>query len=283
MLLLQLKQITFMESTLQKLEEIKKHGYRLDFGQTLEQAFENYKKIALLAGAVILLIVVIMIVVWGSIVGILVGAGSFMETMTEMQADSLSSTAIMVNLFVGVVATALVTPLYAGLLKIAHHAETFKDYNFSTAFDHYKSSAFKEIVLGTVVVTLFAQGLTLIAQLLGSFTEFGEALWFKFLAGLIAVFISYMTFLMVPLIIFGNLKASQAISGSFVLVGKRFWTILLLLVVCFICAMFGIIGLCIGIFFTLPIMYSIQYTIYRSAMGVDEEDELDQIGFNTEE
>jgi len=203
--------------------------------------------------------------------------------MTDIGQDALSPNAIIITLFSGVVIPSLIAPLSAGLLKMAHLAESNKSFDFSTAFDHYKSTAFKDIVLATFVVTLFAQVLALGIQLAGSIFVPEDETWFKFFASIIGGIVSLLTFLAVPLIIFGNLNATQAISGSVTLVSKRFWTILFLLIVALIFALLGLIGLCIGIIFTMPLIYSVQYIIYRTALPVIEVDEMDEIGMSSNE
>ena len=100
-----------------------------------------------------------------------------------------------------------------------------------------------------------------------------------FLSFVINVSIGLLTLLTIPLIIFGNLSATAAIKGSITLVKKRFLVILLLLIVGFVGAfIIGIIALCIGIFFTLPFIYSLEYIIYRNAMSIEDINELDEIG-----
>ena len=43
-----------MNTTKDKIEKISTNGYELDFGTVFENAFENYKKIALYAGLMLL-------------------------------------------------------------------------------------------------------------------------------------------------------------------------------------------------------------------------------------
>ena len=47
-----------METTVEKLNEIKQFGYPLDFGDVFSQSFENYKKIALIVGSIILVLII---------------------------------------------------------------------------------------------------------------------------------------------------------------------------------------------------------------------------------
>ena len=44
-----------MNKISQRIEQIKREGYSLDFGDVFNNAFENYKKIAVFAGSVLLL------------------------------------------------------------------------------------------------------------------------------------------------------------------------------------------------------------------------------------
>ncbi len=81
---------------------------------------------------------------------------------------------------------------------------------------------------------------------------------------------------------FSMTDAMNAIQASILIVFKKFWLIFALILVAVIMAMLGIIAVCIGILFTLPIIYTTQYAIYRNVIGVEEHDELDEIGIYKE-
>ena len=51
-----------MNQTLKRLLEIEKNGYQIDFGNVFNHAFENYKKIALYAGSVIVIFSILFVV-----------------------------------------------------------------------------------------------------------------------------------------------------------------------------------------------------------------------------
>jgi hypothetical protein len=97
-----------------------------------------------------------------------------------------------------------------------------------------------------------------------------ESFGIRFLGIIITYVIAIFTFLVIPLIIFGNLKAIEAIKGSCTIVAKQFFVILGLIIVSYIMALLGLIGFCIGIFFTLPFIYSMYYSIYKDSIGFDE-------------
>jgi uncharacterized membrane protein len=90
--------------------------------------------------------------------------------------------------------------------------------------------------------------------------------------------VSFLTILTLPLIIFGNLKAIDAIQSSFTIVLKQPVTLILLVLVAYIGSFVGLIGCCIGIFFTIPFIYSTQYAVYCAIVGIDSKTELEEIG-----
>lgn len=268
-----------MKPTLQKIQDIKNHGYHLDFGETISQTFENYKKVALLSGAVILLLSIVIGVIAGGVAILFFGLSDFAQTMTEYNAGNYSSVGLITNLVVSVIAAGLLAPIYAGLVQIAHNAETNVDFDFSTAFTHYKGKYFKDVFLATVLITFFSSGLSTLMQLLDlHFYDPTLTVIVGIVSFIVAALTPVFTFLTVPLILFGGLNATEAIGGSIKLVAKKFWVILALLLVFGICALLGLFALCIGIFFTIPIFYCAQYIIYRNAIPMEENDELDEIG-----
>lgn len=270
-----------MKTTLQRLEEIKRTGYKLDLGEAINDIFNNYKNIALLGGAVILLIGIVSAIIFGGAAALIFGLGEFTQTITDYRDGLVTQTALIANFIGTVVISGLMAPVTAGLLQMAHNSANNEEFDFGTAFMHYSSKHFKELFLGAAIVALVGSGLStgiellklnsldLTVILLGSIGG-------SVISGLVALF----TLLMIPLIIFGNLNAIDAIKGSFILVSKNFWIILLLAIIVFIGIMFGLLAICIGILFTAPAWYSFQYIIYTKALPIEEVDQLDEIGKN---
>ena len=267
------------KSTLQRIEEIKRTGYNLDLGEAINSVFGNYKKIALLAGAVILLVGIVALVVIGGAAAIIVGVAALTESLTEYGSGVVTSTALIANLIGSVIGAGLFAPVAAGIIQMAHNAEINEDFDFGTAFMHYKTKYFKELFFSAIIITLAGSGLSTGLELLklsdptGSFVIAGTVI-----GAVISILVSLFTLVTIPLIIFGDLKAIDAIKSSFVLVSKNFWIILLLAIIVIVFIFLGIIALCIGIIFTLPAMYSLQYVIYKTALPIDETNELDEIG-----
>lgn len=264
-----------MKSTLQRLEEIKSNGYRLDLGEAINDIFANYKKIAVLGGAVLLLLFVAALVVSGGIAMVFMGMDSFTQSMTDYSVAMLSSTGLIINLVVSIIGAGLLAPVFAGLVQMAHNASINEDFDFGTAFMHYKSVYFKELFFASIIVSLVGSGLTTLLQIL-HLSNPSSLLNVAIIV--ISVAIPLLTLVMIPLIIFGNLKATDAIKGSIIIVSKNFWIILLLIIIIIVFVFLGIIALCIGIIFTIPAWYSMIYIIYKAAIPVEQKNELDEIG-----
>jgi uncharacterized membrane protein len=80
---------------------------------------------------------------------------------------------------------------------------------------------------------------------------------------------------MIPLIIFGKLKALEALEASILIVSKQPLILLGLIVVGSIATLVGLIGCCIGIVFTLPFLNSLYYAIYSEIIGFDSQTEIE--------
>lgn len=261
-----------MKATLDRIEEIKTNGYQLDFGTVFEHAFENYKKIALYAGLILLVfsILVGIFAVGGIVLGVLgfssvIDLETFSKTMKpeNFEPQSFSVNFLAIYIFCIVLFTALLSPFTAGFLKMADCGEKGNEFNVSTIFSYYKSPYFKEIFVATFIVTLLTTGSSVLLDYSGH----------KFIGLLVSLPITFLTFMTIPLIVFGKLNAIDAIKSSIVVVCKQPLILLGLLIVASIASVLGFIGCCIGIFFTIPFVYAIEYCIYDAIIGVDLENE----------
>ncbi|HEX9151897.1 MAG TPA: hypothetical protein VF842_07420, partial [Flavobacterium sp.] len=222
-----------MKTTKEKIEEIKSNGYQLDFGNVFNHAFENYKKIAVYAG--------LMIFVFSVLIGILiVGALIFTfgvsilneKSLENLKNENFSATFMVVYVVGAIVLSCLLSPFPAGLIKMAHCGEKDEEFHVSTILEYYKAPYFKELVISTVLISLLSSGLSSLIDYAG----------IKIVGSLIAMLVSFFTFLTIPLIIFGNLKAIEAIKSSAIIVSKQPLVLLGLIIVSAIASMVGLIG-----------------------------------------
>lgn len=261
-----------MKTIKDRIENIRTNGYELNFGTVFESAFENYKKIAVYAGLMLLvfsiLFTILMMVGIISYIGVenLEDFSRKMRDFSELEAKPLE---ILLPLDAGILLlSGLLNPFFAGFLKMADCGEKNEEFHVSTMFTYYKSPYFLNIFLAIIITSFINVGLSTFLEFIG----------FKIIGTILSLMISFATFLTIPFIVFGNLNAIEAIKSSIIVVLKQPLVLLGLIIVAGIGSIIGIFGLCIGIFFTIPFMYSMNYEIYNSIIGDYSKNELDEIG-----
>ena len=261
-----------MNSTKDKIEKLTNNGYELDFGTVFEYAFENYKKIAVYAGSMLLIFTFLFIFLLFGIAITVFGIGFITENLKpeNLKPETFTGTFLLIYTGFILLITCLVSPFQAGFLKMADCAQKGEEFNVSTMFEYYKPPFFTNIVGATFIITFISSGLSILIEYTG-IPAFGL---------LTSLAITLLTFLTVPLIVFGNLNAIDAIKSSIQLILKQPLLILALLIVAFLASLVGLMGFCIGIFFTMPFLYSMEYSIYNFIIGIDYSSEIDELGTN---
>jgi hypothetical protein len=162
------------------------------------------------------------------------------------------------------------SPISAGFLRMANAAQKDVEFKMCQFFSFYQWSYFKELFVATFVITLISTGLN------SMLTYYKIPL----LGEIVSAVIGILTVLSIPLIIFGKQKAIGAIQASIRLTSSKFLTLFLLLFVAFLGSLVGLIGFCIGVLFTIPFNMSMQYAIYDSIIGFENND---TVVFDSEE
>lgn len=251
-----------------QINEAITNGYYLELGTTIEKAFENYKKIALTGGLAYILISLAFMGIALTIIGTAYGLSEFTETMTNFSITEFSAVGIVIYALFVIVFSGLLSPISAGFYKMAHLAENDKVFSVGTLFDYYKTSYFKDLFIAASIMALVNFG----------FSFLFESLGYPFVGGIISYITAFFTLFYIPLIIFGDQTGFDAIGKSIQLVVKNPFTIILLMVIAGLGIFVGLIGLCIGMFFTLPFLNSMLYTIYNEALPTIESTEIEEIG-----
>lgn len=260
-----------METTKRRIEEIKAKGYGLDFSDTFNHAFETYKKIALQGGLALLLFVVILAVLVTSVVTLFFGIGAFGQGMVGFRIGNLSALNQILYILGMALLSGVINPFTAGLLKMAHAADTNEDFSVGTAFIYYKGDKFLDLFLSGLLIASLSVGLN-------SLFDNVDFFMMPFISAIVNIIISFFTLFTIPLIILGNLKAIDAIMASCTVVAKNSLLILGLWIVAYILGFVGIIVFCLGVLFTWPFISSMTYSIYKEAVGTEEVSEIDEIG-----
>lgn len=262
-----------MKSTLAQIEDIKNHGYTLDFSTVFNHAFENYKKIALYFGLIILVFSVLFFFALFSVLIAYYGVESMSKEFIEnFNTQKQTSVEMFISLVVTSVISGLVAPFGAGFLKMADCADKDQEFNVATIFTYYKTHHFSQIFTVAFIIAVISSA---ISTVIGSyFNEIGIIT----MSLLLNLTISYLTYLVIPLIIFGDLKALDALKSSLIIISKNPLVIFGLVLIGFIGSFVGFFGCCIGIIFTIAFSTSMTYATYYGIFNMEEEDPIDTIG-----
>ena len=253
------------KTTQYRIEEMNKNGYALDFGNVFNHAFENYKKIALYGGLIIFVFFVLLSLLAFGILIAIFGAPAVVDFLKpeNLQPENISITTLLIIAGASALTSCLLSPFPAGLIKMAYCAERDEEFHVSTMLEFYKAPYFKELFVATFLVSLTS-------SIISTIINYAEI---PALGFVVTVTVSLFTILMIPLIIFGKLKAVEAIQTSILIVSKQPLVLLGLIIIGSIATLVGFIGCCIGIFFTIPFIYSLYYAIYSEIIGFETEDE----------
>jgi hypothetical protein len=240
-----------------QFEEMNNSKKNLDLGEVINNAFEIYKKTALMGGLAFMALMFFLVIFSFMAVGFFTDTEKLPELMKDFNPDNLSLNGTLIYIGVIVTFTVLVSPFIAGMLKMAHDADTNEEVTFSSIFYYVNSSKFLDIVLATTIISLFSVGLNMLLKFVLPATFAG------ILGFIISYSISILTFITIPLIIFKSLNFIDAIKTSCKTLFNHFFIVLLLMIIGGLASAVGLIAFCIGIFFTIPFVYAIQYSIYK--------------------
>lgn len=259
-----------MKSTLAQIEDIKKNGYSLDFATVFNHAFENYKKIALYSGLIILVFSIIAAMVFMGVIIAYFGVGSLTKDFFEnLENQKLTALELVIQTVTVSALAGITAPFGAGFLKMADCADKDIEFNVSTIFSYYKGPYFGQIFVAAFIPAL-------VGTALSNFIDSFDVLY---VGNVISFMVSFFMYLSIPLIVFGNLSAIDAIKSSITLVTKNPLNIFAFFIIGFIGSLIGIFACCVGIIFTVVFNSSMIYATYFAIFGIqEEEDSIDSIG-----
>ncbi|MEO8234657.1 MAG: hypothetical protein ABI549_04515 [Flavobacterium sp.] len=238
-------------------EEMNNIKKSLDLGEVINEAFEIWKKTALIGGLAFMFLMLILTMLALVGIGYFFEADKLPELMKNFNPETLSINGMLIYFAVVIGFTVLISPFVAGMLKMAHDADNEQEVTFSSIYYYVNSPQFLDIILATAAISLFSVGLNILIKNVMPNTS-GEILGF-----IISYTVSILTFITIPLVIFKSLNFIDAVKLSCTRISNNFFIVLLLMIVAGIFSAIGIIALCIGLFFTIPFAYSIQYSIYK--------------------
>ncbi|MBD3581214.1 DUF2189 domain-containing protein [Flavobacterium selenitireducens] len=259
-----------MERTQRRLEEIKTEGYRIDFSDAFNDAFEIYKRVALMAGLAFIVCIITIALLAGGIASVFAITSGTANYFSPEDIAALSGVNLIIYILSTVVLSGFVSPFLGGLMVMARNVDAGEDASFSDAFSCFRQPYFVPLFVQSVLISAVSVGVSQIIQT--------YAPGIGFLGTLFSLFVSFITMMTVPLVVFGNMPPVEAIQGSVVVVMKSPGTLLGLVICAGLLSLVGLIAFCIGIFFTVPFLYVMYYVIYKHSVGITVHDEIEDIG-----
>lgn len=259
-----------MEIKNNKLQHALQNGYSLDFGSVIEKSFDQFKKTWATGGVAFLLFILLISVFTIGAMGMLVGFSSLANPalLAEIDFSEYELVSLILYALILALASAISSPLNAGLIQLIHEAKIGTPLNIGIVFQHYKSNKFKELFIAGFIIGSITSLISVLLQYYGA----------QSFSGIFNYIISYFTFLFTPIIIFNNRSGIDAISDSIQLVLKQPWVILGLLIVSVIFVLLGLFAICIGIIFTAVFYYCVVYHIYDAIAPIEEKNWIEEIG-----
>jgi len=133
-----------MNSQKNRIKEIKAHGYQLDFANVFNLAFENYKKIALYAGSMILVFSFVIFAIIATAIIFFFGIATLTTMLNpeNLKTETVSENFILIYMAGAILFSCLISPFPAGLIKMAYCAERDEEFHVSTNFAILQSAIF---------------------------------------------------------------------------------------------------------------------------------------------
>lgn len=254
-----------MDNTKQRLKDIAENGLQLNTNSIMSEAFAYYKKILIPTSAALMLITFLASLGFSSLLVKFYGddTEAVLEQLQSFSPMNLPLDQIYIYLLVMTGLTAFSSILMAGFLEMAANAYKGKRSSLFVAFKYFIKVKglyiffihfVVSIVLSAIVFFLQMEGLGMVAMAI------------NWLVNALIVFVT-------PLIIFGNLSPIEALKNSVMVVNKQPFTIILVLLLSYFLVGAGLLFFLVGVFFTIPFLFSVCFALYRQAIGYYPEEE----------
>ncbi len=234
-----------------------------EIGRIIDESFATFKKTVWISGVGIILVLLLVLPITFYAIFNYLEISSMEDFVQKSQTLESDFNYLLMNSALGIVITTFIAPITAGFYKINHLAKENKEFGLNNLFNYYKSPHFKHLALSAFLVAIYSNVMSLGLTYINLQT----------VGALIQLFIGLLFVFTIPLIIFENQTALQAMSNSSRLAMKHPFSIILCLLFGILIAMLGIFALCIGIFFTLTYIYTINYTLYNEIIPIDKIDQ----------
>lgn len=241
-----------------KIQNKIENGYQLDGNQVYEDTFNIYKKMAIPAGAILLMLIAIFGGIYIlSLFSIFKNPQDIEHFLKSIALLELEPEIIIYYILVSASINALTSVIGAGFIKMARNVYHNELPKFGTVF-----------IFFTKVEGLKVFAFSLILQIIFSCISLGlEFIGLSLVNYFVLILIHLLTLLVVPFIIFDKMPIFKAIGSSVKLVNQKPFKIMFYLILLGALSFMGVFMFVIGIIFTLPILYCFNYSIYENIVN----------------
>lgn len=239
-----------------------------DLGKIIDESFTTFKKSIWVSGVGVFLMLLVIAPITFFAIFTYLGISSMEDFVKNSPTLESDFNYLVMNAAISLVLAAIIAPITAGFYKINHLAKQNKEFGVNNLFEYFKSPYFQPLAVSAILAALYSNIIGLLLNYLN----------LPFIASLMQAFIALLFIFAIPLIIFENQNALNAMSNSSKIAAKYPFTIILSILFAFIIAMLGVFALCIGLFFTMGYFYTMNYTVYNEIIPIESKNAFDEIG-----
>lgn len=239
-----------------------------DIGKIIDESFTTFKKSIWVSGIGVFLLLLVIAPITFFAIFTYMGISSMEDFVKNSPTLESDFNYLVLNAAISLVLAPIIAPITAGFYKINHLAKQNKEFGVNNLFEYYKSPYFLPLAVSAILAALYSNSIGLLLNYLN----------LPFIASLMQAFIALLFIFAIPLIIFENHNALNAMSNSSKITAKHPFTIILSILFAFIIAMLGVFALCIGLFFTVGYFYTMNYTLYNEIIPIESKNAFEEIG-----
>ncbi len=236
-----------------------------DLGSTIEETFNIYKKTAVINGLFIMILVLFLMALAGIGMSYFFNAADLTESIKTFKPENLAQNEILILVGISIIINVLIIPFVAGMLKVNQEADKTGETKFATIYSLVDNPIYIQLVLGIILGTILSSIINYLPIFIGLDKKF--QMIFTILGYIFAIF----NFMTIPIIALKNANFIDATVLSFKATSSNLFFIIIMMILGIIGASIGLFAFCIGLFFTAPIFYTVQYVLYKR---IFEEKEL---------
>ncbi|MFK6999869.1 hypothetical protein V3Q90_07735 [Flavobacterium oreochromis] len=230
---------------------------KIDLYQVIKESIELYKKNIFLVGFVFLILTIVLVSLLNIGIKTLYKGDGLLEYLKHFNPEKFSMQAKFLYLLAVSIIVVLVAPFNAGILKMMKDAQEGNKMSIKTFYYYINSPYYFSIVLVTLLISVLGLFFTIILE--GLISNDILRNYFSFFT---SASTSILTFTALPNVIFSDLKPMDGITKSFKDCFFNFGKIFILIIVSVVFGYLGFFAFFIGIFFSFPFYFAIQYKVY---------------------